>query len=151
MYERFARDLEEVYLQFEVDDEKEISEVTMTEIMILMGFVKASESVDLEAVQVVWNLLRPIQNGNALEGADEEPELADNGERVPAKRLRTFMAAILGYQVTPPAESTNNELGEQIGTIDLETGDLHLTDVEIKRIRKRFSQLSQNRLDHVMK
>ena len=32
----------------------------MTEIMILMGFVKASESVDLEAVQIVWNLLRPI-------------------------------------------------------------------------------------------
>lgn len=44
----------------------------MTEIMILMGFVKASESVDLEAVQIVWNLLRPIKIGHAVEG-DEEP------------------------------------------------------------------------------
>ena len=36
---RFEKDLEEVYQQFEIDDKQEISEVTMTEIMLLMGFV----------------------------------------------------------------------------------------------------------------
>ena len=37
---RFYKDLEDVYQQFEIDDKAEISEVTMTEVMLLMGFVR---------------------------------------------------------------------------------------------------------------
>ena len=37
---RFYSDLKDVYEQFEIDDKAEISEVTMTEVMLLMGFVR---------------------------------------------------------------------------------------------------------------
>ena len=47
---RFEKDLEEVYQQFEIDDKQEISEVTMTEIMLLMGFVQKSDNTELDSI-----------------------------------------------------------------------------------------------------
>ena len=51
-----------MYQQFEIDDKQEISEVTMTEIMLLMGFVQKSDNTELDAVQSVWHHLQPSES-----------------------------------------------------------------------------------------
>lgn len=96
---RFERDLDEVYQQFEIDDKQEISEVTMTEIMLLMGFVQKSDTTELDAVQSVWHHLQP-STGQQEESKELTPEgNPDNGERIIAEHLKIFMAAILGFHI----------------------------------------------------
>lgn len=54
---RFEKDLYEVLRQFEIDEDTPIAEVTMTEIMVHMGFVVDSSNADLDAAQSIWQHL----------------------------------------------------------------------------------------------
>ena len=57
LMKRFEKDLYEVLRQFEIDEDTPIAEVTMTEIMVHMGFVQPSSNAELEAVQSIWQHL----------------------------------------------------------------------------------------------
>lgn len=59
LLEKFERDLEEVYQQFEIQDSSEISATTLTEIAILMGFVQNNDNQEMDGVQSIWNHLQP--------------------------------------------------------------------------------------------
>ena len=50
LLEKFERDLEEVYQQFEIQDSSEISATTLTEIAILMGFVQNNDNQEMDGV-----------------------------------------------------------------------------------------------------
>ncbi len=138
---RFEKDLYEVLRQFEIDEDTPIAEVTMTEIMVHMGFVVDSSNADLEAAQSIWQHLQPIGGQSKEEG--------DNGERIVVAHLRVFMAAILGFAAGQAAKSANPD-PSLIGTIDERSGDYMLSSFEVTKVHKRYKQLSANRTDHVL-
>ena len=138
---RFETDLYEVLRQFEIDEDTPIAEVTMTEIMVHMGFVQASSNADLEGAQSIWQHLQPIGGHSKEEG--------DNGERIVVAHLRVFMAAILGFAGGQAAKSANPD-PNLIGTIDERTEEYRLSAFEVQKVHKRYKQLSSNRTDHVL-
>jgi len=54
LMKRFQKDLQEVLEQFECSLDSRISEVTMTQIMALMGFIQLNNNTDIESVQSIW-------------------------------------------------------------------------------------------------
>lgn len=129
---RFDKDLFEVLRQFEIDEDTTISEVTVSRIMLCLGFISES-NFDEAAVVSVWRNLQPV--GGAEPENNEEGEEIDNGERVVVAHLKVFLAAILGFSVGSVAKSSNPD-PELIGTI--REGDYMLSQLEVQKIHRRF-------------
>jgi len=116
----------------------------MTEIMLLMGFVRQSDTSEYDAIQSVWNHLQPSGKAEETKG---EGEFEDNGERVVAEHLKIFMAAVLGFHIGTHVEQSN-ENPDLLGTLDETTGEYTLSTSESQKIHKRYHQLCSNRMDH---
>ena len=56
---RFEKDLFEVLRQFEIDEDTNISEVTVSQIMVSLGFISES-NFDEQAIVTIWRNLQPI-------------------------------------------------------------------------------------------
>ena len=144
LMKRFHKDLFEVLRQFEIDEDTKISEVTVSRIMVNLGFI-TERNFDEEAVLQIWRNLQPV--GGAQPERNEDGEEIDNGERVVVAHLKVFLAAILGFSEGPVAKASNPD-PELIGTIS--NGDYSLSQLEVQKIHRRFKQLSQNRTDFVL-
>ena len=59
LMKRFEKDLFQVLRQFEIDEDTKISEVTVSHIMLGLGFLSESD-FDEEAVQSIWHNLQPV-------------------------------------------------------------------------------------------
>ena len=57
LIKRFENDLNEILEQFEIEPASRISEVTVINIMVNLGFVEESSNSDLEVVQSIWQHL----------------------------------------------------------------------------------------------
>lgn len=55
---RFEKDLFEVLRQFEIDEDTNISEVTVSQIMVSLGFI-SEHNFDENAVVSIWRNLQP--------------------------------------------------------------------------------------------